>query len=107
MRSGIQTRFWQDCWLGSCPLKISHPNLYNITSYPELEVSKAFVNGQWVIQFRRQLDEPLSRESDNLLELLSDIELTNGRDQVFWFLESSKKILFEISLQNDDMWGCD
>ena len=81
MKSGVQTRFWQVCWLGRCPLKISYPNLYNITLYPDLEVSKAFVNGHWSLQYRRQFNESLSR--DSLLDLLSATEPTDGRDQVF------------------------
>lgn len=91
IKSGVQTSFWHDCWLGNCPLKISFPNLFRITSNPDLEVSKAYVDGQWSIEFRRQMNESLLEEWNNLLELLSSVELTEGRDGVFWTLDRSKK----------------
>jgi len=49
------------------------------------------VNGQWHIEFRRQLNENLSGEWDSVLDLLSEVELFEGRDEVFWSLERSKK----------------
>jgi hypothetical protein len=49
------------------------------------------VNGQWLVQFRRQFDDSLANEWKSFLELLSDTELTTGRDQAFWLLDSSKK----------------
>jgi hypothetical protein len=79
----MHTRFWYDWWLGNCPLKISFPNLFRITSNPDLEVNKALVDGQWSIEFRRQMNDSLLEEWNNLLELLSSVELTEGRDVVF------------------------
>ena len=61
---GQQTRFWHDNWLGDCPLKIKFYRLFQITSEPDLEVAKARVNGQWLIQFRRELDETRRDEWD-------------------------------------------
>lgn len=34
-------------------------SLFEITIYPDLEVAKAWVNGHWEIQFRRELNEKL------------------------------------------------
>jgi hypothetical protein len=89
--AGLQTSFWHDSWLGNYPLKISFPNIFKISSNLDLEVAKALVNGQWHIEFRRQLNENLSGEWDSLLDLLSEVELFEGRDEVFWSLERSKK----------------
>jgi hypothetical protein len=91
IKSGMQTRFWHDCWVGGCPLKIKFPNLFKITLDPDLEVSKACVDGEWSIQFRRQFNECLADDWNNLLEVLSDVALSTGRDQVFWLLDRSKK----------------
>jgi hypothetical protein len=44
VKLGVQTRFWHDCWLGECPLKISFLDLFKITSNPGLDVEKACVN---------------------------------------------------------------
>jgi hypothetical protein len=87
----MHTRFWYDWWLGNCPLKISFPNLFRITSNPDLEVNKAVVDGQWSVEFRRQMNVSLLEEWNNLLELLSSVDLTEGRDVVFWTLDRSRK----------------
>jgi hypothetical protein len=91
IKSGLQTSFWHDCWLGNCPLKASFPNLFRIASYPDLEVAKACVNGRWQIEFRRQLNDILVEEWGSLLDLLNDIQLSEGKDEVFWCLERTKK----------------
>ena len=83
IRVGFQTRLWHDCWLGSCPLKISFPKLFNITSNLDIEVANAFVNGQWHIGFRRQLVGDLLEEWEHLQNLLSEVELSEGRYEVF------------------------
>jgi hypothetical protein len=63
--------------------------LFKITSSLDLEVSKAYVDGQWAIQFRRQFNEALTAEWNDFLEVLSDVELSTGRDQVVWLLNKS------------------
>ena len=90
MASGKQTRFWHDCWLGECPLKIQFHSLFQISSNPNIEVAKVFVNGQWDIQFRRQLHESQIEEWCRLQSLLEGINLNNDRDRVHWALEKSK-----------------
>lgn len=47
IKRGQQTRFWHDCWLGVCPLKIQYHRLFQITAKPDIEVAQAFVEGQW------------------------------------------------------------
>lgn len=89
--SGNQTRFWKDCWLGDCPLEISFHKLYLIASQPDIKVSKAFVDGQWCITFRRQLNENLQQDLNGLLALLTEVSLTEGVDRTHWALERSGK----------------
>lgn len=90
IRAGHQTRFWHDCWLGDCPLKIRFPNIFRIVSVPDLEVAKAYVNGQWHVEFRRQLNAVYIEEWIQLLEVLSNVELSEGKDEVIWLLENLK-----------------
>jgi hypothetical protein len=54
-------------------------------------VAKACVNGQCQLEFRRQLNGILSEEWASLLDFLNDIQLSEGRDEVFWCLERTKK----------------
>lgn len=88
VKSGRQTRFWHDCWLGNCALKISFPNLFQIASFPDLVVSKACVGDRWHIDFRRQLNEGLREDWGCLQELLSEVALSEGSDEVYWGLDS-------------------
>ena len=43
--SGKQTRFWHDCWLGDCSLKVLFHNLYQIVVQPDIDVSQAYTDG--------------------------------------------------------------
>ena len=91
MVSGRQTRFWHDCWLGDCSLKVLFHNLYQIVVQPDIDISQAYTDGQWNIQFRRQLHEVLIEEWDRLQDMLSEVTLEDRRDIVYWALEQSKK----------------
>ena len=53
IKSGMQTRFWHDCWLGDCVLKVTFPNLFHIAVRQDLEVAEAWVEGRWFLEFRR------------------------------------------------------
>ena len=77
--------------LGDCPIKTNYYSLFQITSDPDLEVAKAWVNGQWVIQFRRELDDTRRNEWAELQMLLGEIQLNEGTDNIYWILECSKK----------------
>jgi hypothetical protein len=72
-------------------LKILFHNLYQIVVQPDIDVSQAYTDGQWNIQFRRQLHEVLIEEWDQLQDMLSEVTLGDGRDIVYWALEQSKK----------------
>lgn len=89
VRAGNHTRFWHDCWMGDCPLKISFHNLYMISCNPDIKVAKACDNGNWCITFRRQLNEGLRQEWSNLQDLLRGVNLSTGPDKVLWSLEKS------------------
>lgn len=84
VRAGVQTRFWHDCWVGECSLKVAFPYLFQLASSPD-------ITGQWFLEFRRQLNGHLATEWENLQLLLSEISLSEGRDEVFWALEKSNK----------------
>jgi hypothetical protein len=89
VRAGQQTRLWHDCWLGDCPLKVRFHNLYQIAVDQDLEVAKAFIQGQWSIPFRRQLNDNLRTDWYELLDMLNEVQLSEGTDTVRWVLEKS------------------
>jgi hypothetical protein len=89
VRGGHQTRLWHDCWLGDCPLKVRFHKLYQIAVDQDLEVAKAFVQGQWTIPFRRHLNDNLRMDWNELLGMLNEVQLSEGTDTVRWILEKS------------------
>jgi len=89
--SGRQTRFWHDCWLGDCPLKLEFPNIFKITVQPDIDVHQAYTNGQWNIPLRRQLQGIAGVEWVQLQDLLNKVNLQAGSDKVHWGLEQSGK----------------
>ena len=70
---------------------MSFPNLFEITSQPDLDVAHAIADGQWNIDFRRELNVNLLEEWEQLGGLLSDVYLSEGRDEVSLSLERSHK----------------
>ena len=85
----MQTRFWHDCWLGDRVLKVTFSNLFHIVVRQDLVVVEAWVEGQWFLEFRRQLNGILWEEWSNLMLLLDEVSLSDSRDEVFWALERS------------------
>lgn len=49
------------------------------------------MGGQWHLEFKRQLNGILWEEWRNLVALLDDVSMSDGRDEVFWALERSHK----------------
>jgi len=97
---------------------VSLYSLFQISSNPNIEVAKVFVNGQWDIQFRRQLHESQIEEWCRLQSLLEGINLNNDRDRVHWALEKSKNFTVRSLYKNLTtggvrdirmmaVWGCD
>jgi hypothetical protein len=42
LHDGRQIRFWEDSWLGTMPLKLHYPNLYNIVRRKNAMVADIF-----------------------------------------------------------------
>ncbi|GKV49670.1 hypothetical protein SLEP1_g56408 [Rubroshorea leprosula] len=67
---GSKTSFWKDIWLGSSPLKLEFPRLFNLTLDKESTVAnlKPTNSESWNLQWRRS---PFGRELDEL-KILED-----------------------------------
>jgi hypothetical protein len=89
VRAGQQTRLWHDYWLGDCPLKVRFHNLYQIAVNPDIEVAQAYDQRQWSISFRRQLNDSLREDWQDLQDMLSVVQWSEGTDVVCWTLERS------------------
>ncbi|GLT32074.1 hypothetical protein SLA2020_067640 [Shorea laevis] len=67
---GSKTSFWKDIWLGSFPLKLEFPQLFNLTLDKESTIAdlKPTNSKSWNLQWHRS---PFGRELDEL-EILED-----------------------------------
>ena len=72
-------------------MKVTFPNLFHIAVHQDLEVVEACVEGQWFLEFIRQLNGILWEEWRNLMMLLDEVSLSDGRDEVLWALERSQQ----------------
>jgi hypothetical protein len=55
LHDGRQIRFWEDSWLGTTPLNIQYPNLYNIVRRKDATVAEIFSSRPLNVSFRRNL----------------------------------------------------
>ena len=89
VKSVCQTDFWNDCWLGRCPLRIECAKLFAICADPTISVAKMCERGAWDIRFRRTLYPEEIEEWLELQSRLSGFSMTEGRDELVWDLERS------------------
>jgi len=57
VKSGAQTCFWEDVWLGDSALKIQFPTLFHFYSDKDLSVEEAYAGS---------LDGPVQKISDGI-----------------------------------------
>ncbi|WVZ64383.1 hypothetical protein U9M48_013904 [Paspalum notatum var. saurae] len=86
IRDGSRTRFWEDIWVESNPLKDQFLSLYNIVHYPHKAVANVFSQMPINITFRRSLVEDKLIAWHNLLAKIAIGQLSNGRDAFTWGL---------------------
>ena len=79
VRSGTQTRFWHDIWVGNCALKLQFPKLFSYSSNKDVSVQETHADGVWSLQFRRSLSDEEMGDWSSLLDLLSTVQLVEGQ----------------------------
>jgi hypothetical protein len=52
---GRQIRFWEDSWLGTTPLNIQYPNLYNIVRRKDATIAEIFSSRLLNVSFHMNL----------------------------------------------------
>eukprot|EP00268_Persea_americana_P058902 TRINITY_DN7173_c0_g1_i2.p1 TRINITY_DN7173_c0_g1~~TRINITY_DN7173_c0_g1_i2.p1 ORF type:complete len:258 (-),score=28.56 TRINITY_DN7173_c0_g1_i2:2111-2884(-) len=102
VRSAEKIIFWKDTWLGDCPLAKKFPELFNCALVKEAKVKNCFerhTNKEeviWCQIFRRNLKDVEARQFISLLNLVSDVIITEqGEDIRIW--KASKDGSFSIS----------
>ena len=96
----MNTRFWEDLWVGDSPLSRKFPRLYNLVCKPGITVAKVFAEGWGGVRFRRTL---VGEMADLWLEvqlMCGDIVLTDNRDRdkCRWMLKKSGFFLLSLCI---------
>ena len=86
IKDGSQTKFWEDIWVGSKPLKEQFPNLYNVVYYPHITLANVMNQVPLNISFRRVLVGDKGTAWNNLVAKISAYWLSDGRDIFTWDL---------------------
>jgi len=82
VRSGAQTSFWHDTWLGNCPLKIEFDQLYNFCRDTRVTVEQVLGDGHVHVEFRRSLNQQEFSEWERMVERLALVSLCDDRDEM-------------------------
>jgi hypothetical protein len=90
--NGRLTKFWDDVWMTSSPLRVCFPKLYDVCGDKGISV-KEVANRGWQIEFRRMLREEEYNDLIRLENMVPGIQLTTDDDVVSWGLTKSKKLL--------------
>lgn len=89
VNNGKVCRFWEDCWAGNVPLRISHESLFRMVRDPGCSVSECWEEGKWVMDFRRALSVQEFESWKDLTNSLQDhCPVRDIHDSVCWALES-------------------
>ena len=86
-QGGKQTRFWTDLWVGDCPLSVEFYHLFKYCRDPNTSIFDMLGTGAIQIVLRRTLNDDEMNEWIRLEELVSQVQLTPGRDEMQWILE--------------------
>jgi hypothetical protein len=86
IRDGSQTRFWEDTWVDSSPLKEQFPSLYSIANCPHVIVKTDMNQVSINVSFCRALTEDKWTAWLHLVAKIATVQLSNERDVFNWGL---------------------
>jgi hypothetical protein len=89
--NGLDTRFWEDIWLGDKPLAQQYSSLYRIVNHKNVLVANVLQGFPLNIAFRRNLDDQKCARWMHLVSRLIEIELSDAKDVFCWILTASKE----------------
>ncbi|KAF5188132.1 hypothetical protein FRX31_022281 [Thalictrum thalictroides] len=92
---GNNTKFWSDTWCDVGPLAIIFARLYRISSKKNSTVAEHFTDGVWDLQLRRRrLRGGEEEEMAAILNILTQVDFTAGKDR--WVWKWSKNKIFTV-----------
>ena len=92
--NGTKLRFWEDVWRGGTAFKFRFPTLYRLSSKHNGSIanfrSEANYEGGWNFSFRRNIRDCEMEELVELLECLTNFQLSSAlEDSRLWLPDSS------------------
>ncbi|KAK9078786.1 hypothetical protein SSX86_002844 [Deinandra increscens subsp. villosa] len=116
VKSGEDTLFWIDTWVGETPLKFCFPALYAIEKHKRCCVKDRMGGATGGIQFCADWFRPLNSagewgEWNNLIAMISGIQLVSGEDQWSWVhggdrsfsVKSVKEMLLQPAVEDSQL----
>lgn len=88
--NGLNTRLWEDTWLGDVPLCNNFARLYNVNVSFNISVTKVFNEGWRSIMFRRHLRGVSALAWQELQG--ANVVLSENRDRCIWTLNNSGQL---------------
>jgi hypothetical protein len=82
VKSGKQTHFWEDVWLGQVPLKLLFPNLYNCCRDKNCLVGDCYDEDEWIQDFKRSFGKEEVDQWESLIDMLNNFEFQGGIGQI-------------------------
>jgi hypothetical protein len=89
VNSGLETRFWEDTWVGDKPLKVVYANLYQIVRKKSATVAEVLCTTPLNVAFRRALTGLNLASWYRLVANVISTSLTGDRDLFIWNLHKS------------------
>ena len=91
MGKGDKVRFWEDQWLGNTSLAILYWPLYVINEQQGKSVREVWDGENLMLTFRRTVSEQGMNLWWELVNLMSEVTLSEEEDQIIWAYSSSGK----------------
>ena len=92
--AGMNTRLWEDTWLGDNPLAEQYPSLYNIAHRTNVSVSEVMSTIQLNKGFRRALMGNKRERWLHLVQRLMDVHLSSNEKIFKWNPTTTAKFMF-------------
>nr|GFC72068.1 hypothetical protein [Tanacetum cinerariifolium] len=88
--NGVNTLFWDDCWINEAPLSRTFPRLYALEIRKGITVADKLIDATFVASFHRSPRGGVEEEQlYQLVELVGSISLSISNDRWAWPFGSS------------------
>jgi hypothetical protein len=102
--NGLDTRFWEDRWLGDKPLTQQYLSLYNIVQHKNILVANVLNEFPLNIAFRRNFTDYKWSRWLYLIGRLVHVNFSNEDDSFVWNLTACRWVYGQIYVSRFTRW---